>query len=167
MNDPLRSLTRIEERLAGTAPEAPPDDRIGIVRDAAERVIEVDLPTANNKKDTEFAYDRDGNVIDRRVDGITDSAGVRQGDTCSFRYDALGRETHTSFCNPWQETCDPERFTGQPDHTTTTTYWDSGAMRTRTRPNGVVESLSFDERRRHHPHASHQGRRRGRAQDLR
>jgi RHS repeat-associated protein len=133
------SLTRVEERLAGTPPEAPPDDKLDIERDAAERVIRVDPPAAQGKKNTEFAYDRDGNVIDRRVDG----AGGTSGDTYSFRYDALGRETHMFFHNDWQQTADPARFAGQPDHTTTTTRWDSGALRSRTRPNGVVESRWF------------------------
>jgi RHS repeat-associated protein len=86
-----------------------------------------------------------GNVIDRRMDGRVDEWGTQHGDMQSFRYDALGRETHAFFCSDWQETCDPARFAGQAEQTTTTSYWDSGAVRSRTRPNGVVESLSYDD----------------------
>lgn len=118
---------------------------MALVRDSAERVTLVDTRAATGKKETEFGYDRDGNVLDRRVDLYTDSAGVRKGDTYSFRFDALGRETHTFFCGSYRANCDPARASVQPEQTTTTSYWDSGALRSRTKPNGVVETRTFGD----------------------
>ena len=64
--------------------------------DDAERAIRIDESyTTAQKGDTEYAYDRDGNVMDRRADGT----GGTSGDTMSFRYDAMGRETQALACS--------------------------------------------------------------------
>jgi RHS repeat-associated protein len=122
--------------------------------DAAERPTLIDeswdeegsTPPAQRKsRDTLLRYDRDGNVLHRLTDGQAsgdDPATFTGGKTTSFRYDDVGRETATWVCRSGGQTCDPG--TGaSPDRITTTSYWPSSAVRERTKPNGVVESLYF------------------------
>ncbi len=114
----------------------------GISYDNAER------PTLVNErwtsgKDSAFAYDSGGNVVTRRTDGTVqtpgDPASYQGGTTTSFGYDALERETSTRVCVSGPVTC----VAGSADRTTTTDYYDGPRVKTRRKPNGVVETVSF------------------------
>ncbi|HEX8122223.1 MAG TPA: RHS repeat-associated core domain-containing protein [Solirubrobacteraceae bacterium] len=105
-----------------------------IERDDAEREHVVD-ETWEGGLDTVFDYDRDGNVTERQTDGVWSSGDTYRGDdakTTAFSYDSLDREQTATV------TVDGDR------RETTTTWWPSGEMRRRTKPNGTVETRYFD-----------------------
>lgn len=112
--------------------------------DAAERLTYVNEDWSGGR-DTLIRYDADSNVTSRLTDGVADgnlASKYAGGKTTSFAYDNLGRETSMWVCASGGETCDPG-LGATPTRTTTTAYWDSSQVKTKTKPNGVVESLYF------------------------
>jgi RHS repeat-associated protein len=101
-------------------------------------------------RDTAMAYDLNGNELDRWTDteylgrNADGSVGLSGGKRTSFTYDTLDREIT-------MEVAAPER----PTRITRTTYWPSGDIRTRTKPNHTVEDWHYADdgrvnlRRRH------------------
>jgi RHS repeat-associated protein len=111
--------------------------------DGAERVKVVNDPAGG---DTTFCYDHDGNVTRRETDGriggpiadhgcdTTDYSGLN-AKTTTFAYDHVDREL-TTIVNPG---------TGSP-RTTSSAYYPSDAVATRTKSNTVVERWFYDSR---------------------
>jgi RHS repeat-associated protein len=139
------SLTRITDVRSG-------GDRVTrISRDAAERQTLVNEMWANSK-DTVLTYDKDGNVLTRRTDGAVDAAvdpaqpdpaTYKNGKTTSFDYDPLGRERHTWVC-----TTSPTAScaAGGAQRTTSSDYYDGDFLASRTKPGGIVETRSYNDR---------------------
>lgn len=106
--------------------------------DGAERPTVVN-ETWSDSRDTTIRYDEDGNVIRRQTDGrlsptAEDPERYLGGKTSSFDVDPLGRETRM-VVNP--------AGTEGP-RTTLSDYHPSGALKRREKPNGVVETFSYE-----------------------
>lgn len=138
-----RSLTRVDDFDAQLRErDADPLTPLGrarttsITRDAAERqtVVNETWPTG---RDTTFTYDPNGNVTTRKTDGAY-GAGAYSGSEAkvtTFSYDPLDRETSNRV--------DPQDAGVR---TTSTTWWDSGEISVRTKPNGTAESYFYNPR---------------------
>lgn len=105
--------------------------------DGAERTEVVDERWQNGR-DTAFRHDADGNVLDRWTDteylgrNADGTVNVTGGKQTSFTYDELDREVSMRVADA-----------GRPVRETTTQYWPSGDMRSRTKPNGTVEDWHY------------------------
>ncbi|HEX8051734.1 MAG TPA: LamG-like jellyroll fold domain-containing protein [Thermoleophilaceae bacterium] len=131
-----RSLVRIDD-FDATAGGTGRARSTKIKRDEAEResVVNEDW---DGGRDTVLEYDRAGNVTTRKTDGIYVNPTTYNGDerkVTTFDYDALDRETSAVV--------DPAEGDTR---TTTTTWWDSNDMKTRTKSNGTVESYFYNAR---------------------
>lgn len=114
-----------------------------IRRDPAERETLIDNALFANgsesnpiETDTALTYDAAGNILTRKTDAAWNRATGAWSEApkqTSFEYDRLDRET--------KMTVTPA--TG-PGRTTTSTYYGSGPMKSRTKKNGVVESWFYD-----------------------
>jgi RHS repeat-associated protein len=107
-------------------------------QDAAERTTLVNEDWGGGR-DTRMEYDEAGNVLQRWTDGeySEDASGNPQfagGKRTEFAYDSVDRE--------FSMTVVP---TGQPNRVTTTDWWPSGEMKSRTKPNDTVESWAYFE----------------------
>src|SRR3954452_4134280 len=102
-----------------------------ITGEPAERQTLVNETWASGK-DTAFDYDPNGNVKVRRTDGTNGANGYQGGKTATFTYDALDRETQLEVAE------------GADDRITTTTYWPSGDIASRTAPKQSVENRFYD-----------------------
>lgn len=131
-----RSLVRIDDFDSTAGPQGRARSTT-ITRDDAEREKVVN-EAWDGGKDTVFEYDRNGNVTTRKTDGKYVDASTYTGDerkTTTFEYDPLDRETR-GVATPAEGSA----------RTTTTTWWNSNDMRTRTKPNGTVESYFYNAR---------------------
>ena len=96
--------------------------------------------TNGPQKDTTYAYNLDGKVVTRKSDGTYDptTGAFVGGETASFGYDTLDRETSMNVS-----------ASGQPTRDYSTSYWPSGQVNTRTRsqegqdPNNTITEQSF------------------------
>lgn len=102
--------------------------------DDASRLSSVDETWANGK-DSEFHYNPDDQLTERRSDGAQ-SNDFASGKWTRFVYDSIGREREMRV---WRG--DPDD--SSPIRTQTTTYWHSGDARTISRSN-VDETHYFD-----------------------
>jgi RHS repeat-associated protein len=152
------SLVQIDDYDARVNERDDPNPELGrkrttlISRDAAERQTLVN-ETWPGGRDTLFRYDTAGNVEYRQTDGIwpgdndrtvdpgenlAPPAGENAKET-KFTYDALNREQAADVDAGFDGTHNTTR-------TTSTTWWPSGDMRTRTKPNGTEETRYYTAR---------------------
>ncbi|MDP2710879.1 MAG: Ig-like domain-containing protein, partial [Solirubrobacteraceae bacterium] len=105
-----------------------------VTYDNADRAVGIKEEWAEDR-DTAYAYDPDGNVTTRRVDGRipSEGGGFEGGRTTRFTFDELGREESMRVVVP-----------GGTDRVTSTSYWPSGQVRERDKALGATDETFFD-----------------------